>query len=182
MYAGLSMRIASLLALDKPAPDSLSNVEREHRKRVWWTSYCMEISTSSELGVTPSVSSDAVSVKYPGNDMLSEEETKQFHGAEYLTAQVRLCFIKSSIVDTVSNMNCDGLGDIGKTLKPSIELLRNWKASLPPHMSFTLDDGVPEIMRGLPTMRSLASLYLRHNQVSWMHMNLYLNNSNYSLS
>lgn len=83
---------------------SLSNLEIEHRKRVWWSAFCVDRAISTELGLHPAYSGASPCIDYPCSDSLTKEEREEFYDADLLTAQVKLCEIKLSVADTVSQL------------------------------------------------------------------------------
>lgn len=160
------MRLADIISLHKPSPlVSYSAVEVEHRKRVWWTSYCLDKIISTEMDKSPDLTHDPM-LSYPTIGFLSTEERKEFSEPEYLTAQVRLTFIKMDIVTTVLRLKLDDPADVQSTLQTKLKKLESWRMGLPPHMIFDLEHGIPQEVVQLNAMRSLVSLYLRFNQVS----------------
>ncbi|KAK7408303.1 hypothetical protein QQX98_009505 [Neonectria punicea] len=92
------------LAVNRPAPASLSNLEREHRKRVWWTAFCVDRAISTELGLRPAYIGVGEGLGYPDSSSLTAEEKEEFYDAELLTAQIKLCEVKCDVVDTVSQL------------------------------------------------------------------------------
>ena len=161
----MSIRISNLLGLCKPAPETVSSIEREHWKRIWWTSYCLDRMTSSDSGLESAYHGDSPELDHPNDISLLPEEMQEFSAAQYLTAQSKLCLVKRRIDWTASRLRSDDSRDFQEILEPSMELLEQWRSELPPDMSFTFEDGIPLAMAELPAMRSLASLYLRYHQV-----------------
>lgn len=174
-YAAQSISLAKLLSLDKPEPPSdlvteqVAHEERivqEHRRRVWWTSYCMNRMVSTELGIPPAHEPASRDLPLPSSITLTPEEEEEFFDPELLTAQTQLCQIKFKVVETASHhirMSADGRPlDV---LDPCLTTLQEWRKHLPSGMSFTFDNGIPKKMLELPAARVVASLYLRYHQV-----------------
>lgn len=174
-YAAQSISLAKLLSLDKPElPGDLvlgqvgqERVIQEHRKRVWWTSYCMNRMVSTELGIPPAHEPASRDLQLPSSAHLAPDDEEEFFDPKLLTAQTQLCQIKFKVVETASHhlqMSADGSPlDI---LGPCLTTLQEWRQHLPRGMSFTFDNGIPKEMLGLPAARVVASLYLRYHQVS----------------
>lgn len=168
MYAGMSARTCSLLRLQKPAPDSLyPPSEKEHRKRVCWTSYCLDKMTSSEMGLLPSFQSTQIEIEYPTDDSLSFEESENFFEADFFRARIQVTMMKAEadiFIDSWQSTRDDIL-EIERRAGPILAKLESLTRNLPGYMLFNRELGLPDEMVRLPTMRSLASLYLRCNQV-----------------
>ncbi len=163
-FAGMSIRLSNFLGLSKPSPHLTSNTDTEHRKRVWWTSYCLDRMTSSDSGLESAFHSDSPELEYPDDCQLSHEELQEFSAADYLTAQSKLCSIRRRVDETVSRLRTDDARDPQQILEPSLELLNLWRSGLPMDMSFTFDNGLPQAITELAAMRPLAPLYLRYHQ------------------
>ncbi|KAF9890087.1 hypothetical protein FE257_006248 [Aspergillus nanangensis] len=163
-YAGMSARVCNLLRLDQVSPHlSCAISEREHRKRVCWTSYCLDKMTSSELGLVSSFRPGQIELEYPTNDVIPVEDAVQFHEAEFFHARIQLTLIKAEadvFIDMWHSIQ-DDIPDIERQVIPIMTRLQSLISNLPAHMSFDCESGMPEDMTRMPTMRSLASLYLR---------------------
>lgn len=168
MYAGMSARMCSLLRLHQPQyQPPLSPAEQEHRKRLCWTTYCLDKMTSSELGALPSFQLGQIKLDFPRDDVLQQSDAGQFQPAEFLDVRIRLTFLKAEadvFIDLWQSIR-DDIPDVERRVRPILLKLRSWLDDLPPFMSFNCESGIPEEMAQLPTMRSLASLYLRCHQV-----------------
>ncbi|KAI8413988.1 hypothetical protein FOFC_07279 [Fusarium oxysporum] len=103
-YAGQSVRLAHCLGLDHPAPTSLSKLEQEHRKRVWWTAFCVDRMISTELALHPAYTGLGQELDYPDSSGLTAEEEEEFFDPVLLTALIKLCEIKTDVVNTVSRL------------------------------------------------------------------------------
>ena len=175
LYAGQSIRLATLLRLheQQPVKEDDTNtktdwnpVEREHRIRVWWTSYCMDIMVSTELGLPPVYQSLIKGPPLPSLNGLSREDADEFFEPQILTAQIQLCQIKSNVVDTITHqVRRQDLRPFSTVIEPCMNKLREWRGNLPANMSFSFDQ-FPTELWDLPFGRVLASLYLRYHQVS----------------
>jgi proline utilization trans-activator len=180
MYTSHSMTLCKLLHLHKPqahtdwltpegaTPGDLEaqRVVAEHRKRLWWQSYCMNQTVATELGVP------AVEMKVPtGLDLptaagLHDQDLDQFFDPHVFTAHIQLCEIKRDISEIVVNLlQLTNHEQIQDALEPSMMTLRKWKDGLPPHLFFEFEDGMPASLFEQPCARGIASLYLRYHQV-----------------
>ncbi len=164
MYAGLSVRMSNILKLHKPCSSPLPPAEVEHRKRVWWTTYCIDRMTSTEMGLPPAFQVHQVEQAYPDDSMLSPEDTKEFYDAETLTTQVQLAFIHADICENMRSIRKDNTTNVGDLTRSILQRLEDVRARLPPHASFNVDNGMPPAMKQMPD-RCLASVYQRYHQV-----------------
>lgn len=167
MYAGMSARTCSLLRLHQPSPQ-LSTLQQEHRKRLCWTSYCLDKMTSSELGILPSFQPGQIKIEFPEDHHLSPEDRDQFHNADFLRVRIQLTFFKAEadvFIDSWHSIR-DEPPDVERRVKPILWKLESWLKELPPGMCFDCEMGMPDVMIQLVHMRSLASLYLRYYQVN----------------
>lgn len=163
MYAGLSVRMSNILKLHKPS--SPMSAEVEHRKRIWWTTYCIDRMTSTEMGLPPAFQVHQVEQTYPDDSILSLEDAKEFYDAETLTTQVQLAFIHADICENMRSIRKDNTTNVGDLTRSILQRLEEVRARLPPHMSFNVDNGMPPAMKQMPD-RCLASVYQRYHQVS----------------
>ena len=157
--------MSNILKLHKPASHPLSALDIEHRKRIWWTTYCIDRMTSTEMGLPPAFSVHQVEQKYPDDSRLSESDAGEFHDAVTLTTQVQLAFIHADICENMQSIRKDNTNNFGNLTRPILQRLEAVRAGLPPHMSFDVEDGMPLAMKQMAD-RSLASLYQRLNQVA----------------
>lgn len=146
----------------------MSALEQEHRKRVWWTTICMDANTSIELSLTPDRAFHESQVGFPDNFKLSAEDVQEFSDPLYLTAQIKLCRIKYQIVQTVSQLRVGNADEARALIQPCLQSLKDWRLGFVPSLEFTEDGGFKVETLDFPPMRTLASLLLRHNQVRYV--------------
>lgn len=192
--AGQSIRTAMLLQLHKPwrkrnttAPSpqqssqnqdnrEANRIEAEHRKRTWWTSYCMDRMVSTEFGFStaqdPPTTSQSLTL--PSNADLSAAGSDEFFDGQTLAAQVQLCRIKVAIAENSTRqiwgragtvLDGDSTDEAINNIEQCMNMLRDWQRSLPGGMRYAFDNGVPADVWVSPKGRTLLSLYLRYNQV-----------------
>ncbi|OKL63836.1 hypothetical protein UA08_00772 [Talaromyces atroroseus] len=183
VYAGLSARLSNILRLHKPSPpSSFSPIEIEHRKRVWWTAYCLDRMTSTETGLLPIFHRDQIELAYPCDEMLPLEDADEFSDGISLATQVQLAFLHADICETVKNLGDGDTAYDKKLTEPIIQQLETLRLRLPPHLSFDVEDGMPRAMQEMSN-RSLASLYQRYYQCFVLLLRpLFLKQINYLLS
>lgn len=171
MYVGQSIRIADLLRLGVPRSQPVCNdvsdnrIMNEHRKRIWWTTYCLDLMVCTEIGLTPSHETNENGLEYPSDEAVKEVEN-QFFDAQLLKAHAELCQVRGQVIRTVTNQfEISRLEHPNEFFGPFLERIRNWRAKLPANLSYTFEHGIPEPMLRSPLVRSIASLYLRYYQV-----------------
>lgn len=164
-YAGQSIRIAHCLGLDRPAPASLSNLEREHRKRVWWTAFCVDRAISTELGLRPAYVGVGGDLDYPSSNGLTAEEKEEFYDPDLLTAQIKLCEIKCAVVDTVSQLKSKDIAGPYQVLGQCLQRLDRCGREMPEKV-FAGSDSSPSP----PERRICASIALRFHQVCSLYL------------
>ncbi|KAF4969350.1 hypothetical protein FSARC_3425 [Fusarium sarcochroum] len=178
-YATQSLAVAKLLFLDKPSSLPLTGREilLEHRKRLWWTSFCMERMVVAELGLAPAHAMSKLEVGLPSSQDIPESEMSQFFGPSVQSLQTEICEIKCQIMEAVGHLRrVSDLETMLFELWPCFDTLRSWKEKVPSYISFNFKDGVPEEMSQRSCARGLASLYLRYHQgVDANHLDSRLN-------
>lgn len=160
----MALRLAMLLGLSRPQT-KMSLREQEHRKRIWWTTVCMDIMTCTELSLTPAAAFDEDSVGFPDNSELSVRDAEEFSDPQYLTAQVKLCRIKYQILKKISELRFGNAVEAQALIEPCIHALKNWRLEFSPTLEFTEEGEFSDETLTLPPMRTIASLLLRYNQV-----------------
>ncbi|KAF2021036.1 hypothetical protein BU24DRAFT_487536 [Aaosphaeria arxii CBS 175.79] len=164
-YAGQSTRMSNMLGLHKPPTSTTSSiVELEHQKRVWWTTYCLDRMTSTEMGLPTAIHISEVEISYPEDSpLLTPEQREEFGDAHTINAYIQLAFIHADICENMKSLDEDTTANVGKWTGSIVQRLNDLKAGLPPHLNYDFEDGIPEPVKQLHD-RSLASLYQRYNQ------------------
>ncbi|CAI7611447.1 unnamed protein product [Penicillium manginii] len=164
-YAGMALRLANLLGI--PNSSVLHTpLEREHRKRIWWTAVCMDIMTCTELSLAPSCALNDDTSAIVECIGLPPGEAEEFSDSRYLTAQVKLVRIKSHITKTISELRYGSVFEAHEIIEPCLQTLRNWKAEFSFGLDFKEDGTFTEKAISSPPMRTIASLLLRYNQAA----------------
>src|SRR6478735_4667446 len=122
---------------------------------------------SSELGLLPSFKPSQIKLDYPSDQQLEPGDVDQFFEADLLRARIQLTLMKAEadiFIDLWQSIR-DDIPDGERRVRPILLRLENWLHELPPSLKFDCEDGMPEAMAQAPNMRSLASLYLRWQQI-----------------
>ncbi|KAH7029793.1 proline utilization trans-activator [Microdochium trichocladiopsis] len=163
MYAGMSMRIACTLMLHKPA-GQVSAPAAEHQKRVWWTTYLLDSMTSLEMGIRATFGALEAEQSQPSDEQLSKTDQDDFWDAQILTAHLNLDSARRLVLETVGLLHDADFAGFKRAIEVPLQELEKWRLALPNSSSFDFSSGIPEAMLEQPSMRSLASLFLRFHQ------------------
>lgn len=140
-------------------------VEREHRKRLWWSTFCMDRMASTQMGLLPNLQLDQMDLDYPSSDGLSPEDKTEFSDADLLKARAQLAIIQDVNASHVSQLGRDEALDIETVIGPALKRLDEWKQNLPAHLVLCSNTGLP-VSSSISFIRSFANLHIRINQVS----------------
>ncbi|KAE8132756.1 hypothetical protein BDV38DRAFT_274869 [Aspergillus pseudotamarii] len=163
-YAGMALRLASLLGLSNPLQTLTNAAEKEHRKRVWWTAICMDMMTCTELSLAPERGFNGNSLEFPDNLQLSPDEIRDFSDPQYFTAQIKLCRIKYRVIQTISNLRLGDTYETNTLINPCLQALHQWRMEFQPCLDFTENGRFSDATLAHPSMRTIASLLMRYNQ------------------
>lgn len=98
-YTGIAMRLALILGLHRsvPASSEISAVERENRRRIWWTLYHFDRTAASKLGYPVTIRDEDIDVEMPSMDGLTRAEMDEFADPSHLVAKANLAKITGNI-------------------------------------------------------------------------------------
>jgi hypothetical protein len=137
--AGSAIRLAVAIGLHRNGTHvKCSPLERELRKRVWWTLYGFERMECSSLGRTSAISDDEFNVGVPTEGMLDMGDSIPLG---YVNAQAKLMRILGSICKHQYGLE-DGLEDKLEFTAQTSAQLDIWYSNLPLHLK--LDSNSPE--------------------------------------
>lgn len=124
----------------------------------------MDNMTSSEVGVKPTLRFAEVEQPMPSDAGLSPEEQVDFKDAKIQTMNVKLCDVRNSVLTIATRFQKDDFANFSHVIQHPMDRLAEWRSSVPAEYSFDFSSGIPGQMQRLPSMRSLASVYLRYHQ------------------
>ncbi|KAJ6070522.1 hypothetical protein N7467_011841 [Penicillium canescens] len=162
-YAGMALRLGTLLGIAKPPSASVDLVDYEHGKRVWWTAICMDLMTCTELSLPPTYRFEDTCLEFPDDTHLPSGRN-DFSDAIYLTAQIELCRLKHRIIETALELRIGNASDAHALVEPCFHLLHQWRTKFSPGLEFTEDIEFTQGTLALPEMRTVASMLMRYNQ------------------
>ncbi|KAL1648132.1 hypothetical protein SLS58_002459 [Diplodia intermedia] len=160
-YAGLALRLSLTLGLHRNLTydKSISAVEVENRRRVWWTVYTFDRMCSSKLGHPVMIRDEDIDTPLPSTDGLSPAEREEFLDAEQLITTVKLSRITGNILNLIYSIpGAQQEINFVRNVHKILNSLKEWDATLP--ASLRLD---PTVSPPYKT-RSIASLRLHFNQ------------------
>ncbi|KAF2008429.1 hypothetical protein BU24DRAFT_497895 [Aaosphaeria arxii CBS 175.79] len=163
MYAGMSARIANSLMLHIPTMAE-GPVVAEYRRRIWWTTFLMDNMVSSEMGLRPAFGFAQAEHPFPSDEHIPPAYQADFWDCSIMTAHLKLCNIRSHILETVGHLQESDFTSYEGVIAVPLRELDSWKNELSPDIVFDFAGGVPQQMIDKPSMRSLASCYLRYHQ------------------
>lgn len=98
-YTGIAMRLSLILGLHRsvPASSEINAVERENRRRIWWTLYHFDRVAASKLGYPITIRDEDIDVEMPSMNGLTASEMEEFADPSHLVAKVNLAKITGNI-------------------------------------------------------------------------------------
>lgn len=152
-FYGLAMRNALMMGLHRKVADpNVSVIEREKRKRVWWTIFVMDSIWCAKISQPIHVLIEDVEVELPNVNFVSLNDE---FDPELLTHNVKLGVILGKIMKNIYRPNTNNKGINLKYILECIEDLDSFQNSLPDRIKNSLF---------ISSNRSVANLYLRLNQ------------------
>ncbi|KAL4965442.1 Zn(II)2Cys6 transcription factor [Aspergillus stella-maris] len=114
MYTGTSARMCNMLQLHRACSSrNLHPVEIEHRKRVWWSTYCLDRMTSTQRGILPTLHADQTDLELPSKFAISDEDAEEFGDAAFLKARIELTIIQADAPKVAVGFAPGGVASIG---------------------------------------------------------------------
>lgn len=147
------------MGLHQNVPESqvTDRATREHRVRIWWTSYTLERLWASKMGHPVSVQDGDIGVDLPSSNGLSEADASDFLDTEYNNASIRLARLSQSIISSIYNRKTSQVA-FSHRVQAALKDLRNWVEALPKHLQITSMGGLQ------PLQRPQKWLHLSFNQ------------------
>lgn len=149
------------MGLHQDMPDNLlpDRAAREHRARIWWTSYVLDRLWASKMGHPVSIQDDDIAIELPSNIGLGDAEAGDFADAEYLNASIRLASISRDITTSIYNRKIKNIA-FSQRVQKALSDLRGWVSALPKHLQIEPGESAR------PLLRHVKWLHLSFNQVS----------------
>lgn len=150
------------MGLNVNVPESqLQNREtREHRNRIWWTSYIFDRMWASSLGEPASIQDDDVEVDFPSDGGLNQVQLKDFGGTRYVIACIELARLARRIITSIYGRKVQT--PFSQRVLQTLRDLRSWVGDLPTDLQLVSDDSSRK------ASQSIISLHVSFNQVCWI--------------
>lgn len=153
------MAIVMGLHLNIPESQLRDPATREHRIRLWWTTYVFDRMWSSKLGHPFAIQDNDIELSLPSTPaVVSETDAQDFADPAYYTASVKLASLASRIIRTIYARGNQSTS-LSNRVQQALKDLRSWVEELPSQLqidSHARTDVVP----------SPVTLHLSFNQVS----------------
>lgn len=112
---------------------------REHRNRVWWTSYTFDRMWSAKMGFPHAISDEEVKVDLPSNPQ-DQVNTGDFPDRSYFVARISLAKLTSRIMNLIYGYESQSKS-LSERVQSAFRDLRVWMDELPE--SFKVDGPTP---------------------------------------
>ncbi|KAK0634158.1 fungal-specific transcription factor domain-containing protein [Immersiella caudata] len=132
-FAGSAIRMGVIMGLhlNIPVAQQSDPVVREHRNRVWWTSYILDRMWASKLGCPPAIQDEDIKVDLPTPVLLEGPSAQDFAYAGYHTAFVKLASISMHSVRSIYTGK-DQASALFNKVQQRVKELKAWAEELPP--------------------------------------------------
>nr|XP_036577946.1 fungal specific transcription factor domain-containing protein [Colletotrichum truncatum]KAF6785076.1 fungal specific transcription factor domain-containing protein [Colletotrichum truncatum] len=154
--SGTAMRMAIVMGLHLNIPESqLPDPDmREHRKRLFWTTYIFDRIWASKLGHPSAIQDNDIGVDLPSEPVIGQAFGTDFDDTAYHIASLRLAALVTKTVRSIYGQRNQGEVTLSTRVQQALKDLRSWVEDLPSHLQIDNPDSGPK-----PT-----SLHLSFNQ------------------
>ncbi|KAK2599835.1 hypothetical protein N8I77_011558 [Diaporthe amygdali] len=153
MYVGTAMRSAVIMGLHLSVPQhQLPDLfAREHRKRLFWTTYAYDRRWAALLNLPPAIHDAVIEVEYPSDsdvEVLGSVEadlgtccsrsSTNSHDTEHKVASIQLSRLLSGVVDSVYGLkNRHKDTQLPTRVQRALDDLQEWNEHLPPSLQIS---------------------------------------------
>ncbi|EME43638.1 hypothetical protein DOTSEDRAFT_72863 [Dothistroma septosporum NZE10] len=130
---------------------------REHRCRLWWTSYCFDRMWASKIGWPPSIQDQSIEIGLPSDNGLPTEAELDLHDAEHITFVVRLTQLTNNAVGSLYVRKRQPTS-FSERVRTALKAVSDWANDLPPRLQLRPEDS------GVPNERHVLYMHLSFNQ------------------
>lgn len=144
--------------LNVPPAQLMDPAIREHRNRVWWTTYIFDRMWASKHGHPVAVQDDDIELDLPTNPEVDASVAGDFGDAAYYIASLKLASVTTKVVRSIyGRRNQQSM--LSTRVQQALKDLRDWVEALPSHLSIDSPSQADSVPKPVP-------LHLSFNQVS----------------
>ncbi|TDZ20293.1 putative transcriptional regulatory protein [Colletotrichum orbiculare MAFF 240422] len=158
VMSGTAMRMAIVMGLHLNIPESQLRDPgtREHRKRLFWTTYIFDRIWASKLGHPSAIQDSDIGVDLPSDPAPGSPSSDDFDDTAYHIASLRLAARVTRTVRSIYGQRNQGDASLSNRVQQALRDLRAWVEDLPSHLQISSPDTAPKPI----------SLHLSFNQVA----------------
>lgn len=130
---------------------------REHRIRLWWSVYILDLTCASKLGQPASIHHDDIHVDLPSSEGLVDDQG-DFGDVDYILRNIELARLSSQVITSIYSRRRHQ-SPFSQRVQSSLKDLTKWVESLPLHLQLK-DEAV-----ALAPSNSILYLHITFNQV-----------------
>ncbi|KAI8296573.1 putative transcriptional regulatory protein [Colletotrichum sp. SAR11_240] len=146
VMSGTAMRMAIVMGLHLNIPESqLRDPDlREHRKRLFWTTYIFDRVWASKLGHPSAIQDNDIGVDLPSEPVVGQTFGADFDDAAYHIANLRLAALVTKTVRSIYGQRNQGDATLSTRVQQALKDLRAWVEDLPTHLQIDNPDSGPK--------------------------------------
>ncbi|KAI8312859.1 putative transcriptional regulatory protein [Colletotrichum sp. SAR11_59] len=146
VMSGTAMRMAIVMGLHLNIPESqLRDPDlREHRKRLFWTTYIFDRVWASKLGHPSAIQDNDIGVDLPSEPVVGQTFGADFDDAAYHIANLRLAALVTKTVRSIYGQRNQGDATLSTRVQQALKDLRAWVEDLPAHLQIDNPDSGPK--------------------------------------
>ncbi|KAI1486760.1 fungal-specific transcription factor domain-containing protein [Biscogniauxia mediterranea] len=158
--ASTAVRVGIIMGMhqDMPEVNFPDRAAREHRARLWWTTYVLDRMWASKMGHPVSIQDEDIAADLPSCAGLSDVDSSDFLDADYVNASIKLAQISRDIIASIYNRKAAHIA-FSRRVQKALSDLRGWVSALPKHLQIETGD------TARPLLRRVQWLHLSFNQL-----------------
>ncbi|KZL70569.1 fungal specific transcription factor, partial [Colletotrichum incanum] len=136
VMSGTAMRMAIVMGLHLNIPESqLRDPDlREHRKRLFWTTYIFDRIWASKLGHPTAIQDSDIGIDLPSEPIAGQRCGDDFDDTAYHIASLRLAALVTKTVRSIYGQRNQGEATLSTRVQQALKDLRAWVEDLPSHL------------------------------------------------
>ncbi|TDZ13470.1 putative transcriptional regulatory protein [Colletotrichum spinosum] len=146
VMSGTAMRMAIVMGLHLNIPESQLRDPgtREHRKRLFWTTYIFDRIWASKLGHPSAIQDSDIGVDLPSDPAPGSPSSDDFDDTAYHIASLRLAARVTRTVRSIYGQRNQGDASLSTRVQQALRDLRAWVEDLPSHLQISSPDTAPK--------------------------------------